>query len=88
MRRRIIYRPQPQLGRFRRIPFTPLSQEPPSPLKGIGTQVLDYLKFGKPITAPIKPIQTEVIIPRKTKNFIWSVVGAVGVGIVLYQVFK
>lgn len=93
MRKRIIYLPGPRRsGKFRRIPFTPLSQEPPAPIVGIGKQILDYLKFGKPLTAPVTPIKTEIIVPPETKKFIRNTVftaaGVIVGGIILYQALK
>lgn len=96
MRPRIVHIPPPQrrrmTRRYRRVPFAPLSQEPTSPLVGIGKQILDYLQFGKPIATPLKPIKTEIIIPPETKKFIRNTIfmaaGAVVGGIVLYQALK
>lgn len=92
MRRRIIYTSLPQRpGMIRRAPFTPLSQEP-SQAVNIGRQIIGYFKTGQPITAPVAPIKTEIVIPPDTKKFIrttvFTLAGAIVGSIVLYQALK
>jgi len=66
----------------------PLSQESPQ-RKGIAKELIDYLKFGKPLS-PV--IQTEVIIPPETKKFareiVFTVVGAGLAAVLLYRAFR
>jgi len=75
-----------------RIYYAPLSQQPPPPPVGIGRQILGYFRTGKPITAPIAPIQTEVRIPAETKKFVrtmvFTLVGGIILGVVAYQTLK
>jgi len=92
MKPQIIYNPRSKRpGIINRPMFTPFGQNTPQK-QPIGKQILDYLKFGKPITAPVAPIQTEVRIPTETKRFvrtmIFTLVGGIVGGIVLYQVLK
>ena len=86
MKPKIIYNPLSQQTRMvRRVNFTPLSQRP----KGIGGQILDYLKTGKPLSPIIK---TEIIVPPQTKKFarglVFTLVGGAIASVVLYQVLK
>ncbi|MCH7850944.1 MAG: hypothetical protein IH845_04850 [Nanoarchaeota archaeon] len=91
MRRRIIYSPLPKRQMIVRRPmFTPLAQDVPQ--QPITKQILDYLRFGKPITAPVKPIETKIIVPPETRKFAREIVfilgGTIIGGIVLYQILK
>lgn len=94
MKPQIIYHPRSRRpGIVKRPTFTPFAQDAPQKSPGfIGRQIIDYLKFGKPITAPITPIQTEVVVPPETKKFarqiVFTVIGGGLAAIVLYQLLK
>ncbi len=86
MRRQIIYPPLRQRPRtIRRVRFSPLSQQ----RTDIGTQILGYLKTGKPLS-PV--IETKVIVPPETKTFIrntiFTAAGMIVGGILLFRVLK
>ncbi len=90
MRRQIIYTPLSQRPMVTRRPvFIPLAQDTPQQ-QPIGKQILDYLRFGKAITAPVQPIKTEVLVPPETKKFareiVFTVGGAIVLAVVLYKV--
>lgn len=86
MKPTIIYNPLSQQTRMiRRVKFTPLSQQ----RTGIGGQILDYLRTGKPLSPIIK---TEIIIPPETKRFITRTIfitaGTVLAGFFVYRMLK
>jgi len=88
MTSRIVYHPRTRRpGIIKRPTFTPFAQD--APQQPIGRQILDYLKFGKPIASPVKAIKTEIIVPTETKKFARQIVfilaGTVIGGIVLYK---
>jgi len=90
MKPRIIFNPiSRRPGIAKRPTFTPFAQDAPQQ-QPIGKQILDYLRFGKPIAAPVTPIKTEVLIPTETKRFartmIFTLVGGIVAGVILYKV--
>lgn len=92
MRPQIIHNPRHRRpGIAKRPTFTPFAQDAPQQ-KPIGSQILDYIKFGKPIAAPVEKIKTEVLVPPETKKFarqiVFTLVGGALAAIVLYKIMK